>query len=374
MRWLVPLRARGWFAYLQLQWGERRTRAPRALYNAKNQTCSVTVGGRTIPMAYQDASQVKRIVAGSTEFDYNVLGLSNQTEPAKSSSSASEIATPENTEKLFTETVDTLTQATEIVASSTTESEASAGETETSSTEASSTETDPVSTSSDTSGGQTESSSASSGACPQNLSDGLPNGPKLTSFYLRDNLGTLVSETTEAGAAPGTYYYLFDGLGSVVGLTNAAGALSTTYTYEPYGKQTSAEKGIANPWRFAAGYFDSPTAFTKFGTRYYDPNVMRWTQQDPERGHVKDPISLNPYLYAACSPTNFTDPTGRQTGGDCGAATAALVGAGILAVTGLLAVTGPIVIAVAVGSFLAVGGTEWQAYLACRRYFDPRRQ
>lgn len=34
-------------------------------------------------MAYQDASQVKRIVAGSTEFAYNVLGLSNQTEPGQ---------------------------------------------------------------------------------------------------------------------------------------------------------------------------------------------------------------------------------------------------------------------------------------------------
>jgi RHS repeat-associated protein len=132
-------------------------------------------------------------------------------------------------------------------------------------------------------------------------------GKSSSTFYTRDNLGTLVSERAPAGS----YYYLFDGLGSVVGLTDASGNQVASYTYEPYGKQTSAEPAVANPWRFAAGYFDSPTGLTKFGTRYYDSNVMRWTQQDPERGDLSDPITLNPYAYVAGNPVNLTDPTGE---------------------------------------------------------------
>jgi RHS repeat-associated protein len=37
----------------------------------------------------------------------------------------------------------------------------------------------------------------------------------------------------------------------------------------------------ANPFRYAGGYFDADTRLTKFGARYYDPNVGRWTHQDP---------------------------------------------------------------------------------------------
>jgi RHS repeat-associated protein len=132
-------------------------------------------------------------------------------------------------------------------------------------------------------------------------------GKSSSTFYTRDNLGTLVSERAPAGS----YYYLFDGLGSVVGLTDASGNQVASYSYEPYGKQPSPEPSVANPWCFAAGYFDSPTGLTKFGTRYYDPNVMRWTQQDPKLGDLEDPVSLNRYEYAGDNPTSNIDPTGE---------------------------------------------------------------
>ncbi len=44
--------------------------------------------------------------------------------------------------------------------------------------------------------------------------------------------------------------------------------------------------------------------FPLFGTRYYDPSVGRWTQQDPSG------MDANPYSYADCDPVNKVDPTG----------------------------------------------------------------
>jgi RHS repeat-associated protein len=122
---------------------------------------------------------------------------------------------------------------------------------------------------------------------------------------------------------------LFDGLGSIVGLTDSNGTLVSTYQYDPYGNLTSSTGSVANPWRFAGGYFDSSTGLYKYGTRYYDSAIGRWSQQDPVRGHLDDPTSLNRYLYAGDDPVNFTDPSGRDA--------TACVYAFIVALVGLLA-------------------------------------
>jgi RHS repeat-associated protein len=150
------------------------------------------------------------------------------------------------------------------------------------------------------------------------------NGSHTTRF-VRDNGGTLVELRDETGGPVSTFYYLFDGLGSVVGLTNSAGQLvgGGTYKYSPFGVVTSdpVSSTVANPWQFASGYFDSNTGLLKFGTRYYDPSVARWTQADPGVASLGNPLSLNPYLYAQDNPTNLTDPSGGYiVGGEMGSA------------------------------------------------------
>ncbi len=89
------------------------------------------------------------------------------------------------------------------------------------------------------------------------------------------------------------------------------GTLLAVYQYDPYGNLTSSTGSVANPWRFAAGYFDSSTGLYKFGTRYYNPGFGRWSQQDPVRGNLADPTSLNRYLYVSDDPVNRTDPSGK---------------------------------------------------------------
>ncbi|MGH2515589.1 MAG: RHS repeat-associated core domain-containing protein [Ktedonobacterales bacterium] len=99
--------------------------------------------------------------------------------------------------------------------------------------------------------------------------------------YARDNRGNLVASSPEAGSYA---YYLFDGTGSVIGLTDATGHLAATYAYDPYGDITASSWEAVNPYRFASGYLDASTGYTKFGARYDDTTLGRWTQRDAVGG------------------------------------------------------------------------------------------
>src|SRR6266545_4918487 len=70
--------------------------------------------------------------------------------------------------------------------------------------------------------------------------------------------------------------------------------------------RSTATGTVANPWRYASGLFDSQTGLTKFGARYYDPDLSRFTQRDPSGQDL-------PYAYAGCDPVNNVDPTGFCT-------------------------------------------------------------
>jgi hypothetical protein len=48
-------------------------------------------------------------------------------------------------------------------------------------------------------------------------------------------------------------------------------------------------------------------------TRYYDPGVGRFLQQDPDPGRMTNPTSIiNKYSYALNNPVLFSDPSGRS--------------------------------------------------------------
>lgn len=143
-------------------------------------------------------------------------------------------------------------------------------------------------------------------------------------WYLRDPSGQLLTMVNRDDTGK-DLYYLFDGLGSVAATTNTTGTIVNRYTYEPYGQQTSPDPSAVdsngnpvdrNPWRYAAGYYDTTTGMLKYGTRYYQPHLTRWTQIDPVAGNPATPMTLNPYTYVGCNPTNNVDPTGRDWSDD----------------------------------------------------------
>lgn len=69
-----------------------------------------------------------------------------------------------------------------------------------------------------------------------------------------------------------------------MGLTDSSGNEVNAYDYDPYGVFLHETTGVTNPWHYAGDYFESSTGLVKFGTRYYNPALGRWTQQDPVKG------------------------------------------------------------------------------------------
>ncbi|MDP9389703.1 MAG: hypothetical protein M3Q48_17760 [Actinomycetota bacterium] len=162
-------------------------------------------------------------------------------------------------------------------------------------------------------------------------------------YYTRDNAGGLVGERV-SGA---NYYFLLDGLGSVVKIIDSTGAVVRTYSYDAWGKTTVGSGTVHSDFRYAGGYYDVAGGLYKFGTRYYDPSIGRWTQQDPVAGTLGDPRTSNRYIYAGNDPVNFVDLHGTFP--------VAAVVAGVV-IAGLVA---PFVVGVAAG-------------IKCERNKDPR--
>jgi RHS repeat-associated protein len=120
-----------------------------------------------------------------------------------------------------------------------------------------------------------------------------------TTSFIRDPNGTLIALRSGGNS----FYYLFDGLGSVVGLVNSSGSKVNSYSYDAYGISRTKSEQVPNPYEYTGGYLDDATGLYKFGIRYYDPTLGRFTQTDPTG---QDPH----YTYAGNSPCSFKDPSG----------------------------------------------------------------
>lgn len=70
-----------------------------------------------------------------------------------------------------------------------------------------------------------------------------------------------------------------------VGLTDSNGAEVNASDYDPYGVMLNETQGQPDPFQDEGGSFESGTGLVKFGTRYYNPPLGRWTQRDPKAGN-----------------------------------------------------------------------------------------
>ncbi|NED97143.1 RHS repeat-associated core domain-containing protein [Phytoactinopolyspora alkaliphila] len=160
-------------------------------------------------------------------------------------------------------------------------------------------------------------------------------GIKQTFTLLPD--GTPIAITRDGD----TSYFFTDPVGSVTALTSDTGDHEGTYEYTPYGEllnQGSLTAAAAsNPIRYAGGLHLSDIEKVKFGSRYYDPVLARFTQMDPSG---QEP---NPYNYARSNPINYADPTGQNTLLCVGA----YAGVGVLAVSDAYGMAGLLISAAA---------------------------
>jgi RHS repeat-associated protein len=73
------------------------------------------------------------------------------------------------------------------------------------------------------------------------------------------------------------------------------------------------QSGLNNPWKFAGGFLDSSTGLYKYGIRYYNPTIGRWTRRTPVGGSLQETMKANPYVYAGDDPVNAVDPSGKES-------------------------------------------------------------
>ena len=105
-------------------------------------------------------------------------------------------------------------------------------------------------------------------------------------------------------------FYHGDHLGSSNVITDGTGALVELSEHTPYGS-LSRHEGTANvPQKFTGQRLDASTGLYFYNSRYYDPDLGRFTQPDTYVQEPADPQTLNRYAYVRNNPVNFVDPSG----------------------------------------------------------------
>ena len=118
------------------------------------------------------------------------------------------------------------------------------------------------------------------------------------------------------------YYYLFNLQGDVIGITDPDGNLVGTYLYDSWGKllgiydangnETTNPILVENPFRYRCYYYDNETGLYYLQSRYYDPVVCRFINEDSLLGANQDMLSYNIFAYCSNNPITFHDPTGHN--------------------------------------------------------------
>jgi RHS repeat-associated protein len=110
------------------------------------------------------------------------------------------------------------------------------------------------------------------------------------------------------------YYFHYDGLGNVVSLTNSDGRIVSTCSYDAWGNIMGRTGTIETPYTYRGKYgyvYDKETALYFLQSRYYDPQIGRFTTKDRFEGFDERPLSQNPYVYCENDPINNMDPDGQ---------------------------------------------------------------
>ncbi|QDH21619.1 RHS repeat-associated core domain-containing protein [Saccharibacillus brassicae] len=106
-------------------------------------------------------------------------------------------------------------------------------------------------------------------------------------------------------------YYQHNGHGDVTGLVKADGTALNSYTYDIWSNPLTADVQVENPFGYSGEFWDADTGLQYLRSRWYDPSIGRFIQEDTFEGYVNRPSSLNPYSYVENNPLKYLDPSGH---------------------------------------------------------------
>ena len=133
--------------------------------------------------------------------------------------------------------------------------------------------------------------------------------------------------------AGSSYYYLQDELGSPMYMTGTDGAAVSSYAFDDFGRGIdpftgrlkeagnkytkhayTTEGNIIQPFAFT-GYQEDEISGLKFAqARYYDASSGRFQSEDPRKGFISNPLTINHYGYCFGNPVGFSDKNGKWPG------------------------------------------------------------
>ncbi|MCQ4087554.1 RHS repeat domain-containing protein [Saccharibacillus sp. JS10] len=107
-------------------------------------------------------------------------------------------------------------------------------------------------------------------------------------------------------------YYQHNGHGDVTGLVKADGTVLNRYTYDIWGNPLTSDVQVENVFGYSGEYWDEDTGLQYLRSRWYDPSIGRFIQEDTFEGYMNRPSSSNPYTYVENNPLKYLDPSGRS--------------------------------------------------------------
>jgi len=137
------------------------------------------------------------------------------------------------------------------------------------------------------------------------------SGPKTlaATFTFADDL---VSQTRYANGTPTTRFIHADGFGSTRWLTDGAGAITDTIDYDAFGKEVGRTGSTDIEHLYRGEAFDPILGFYNLRARWMNPDSGRFFGMDTYSGDVRDPITLNKFIYANATPATTIDPSGHM--------------------------------------------------------------
>ena len=145
------------------------------------------------------------------------------------------------------------------------------------------------------------------------VDDGTPVAETLSFSY--DASGLPMSVVYNGTA----YYYTVNLQGDVMAIVDATGTAVVSYTYDAWGNILSVTGSMAdtlgesNPLRYRGYYYDGETELYYLQSRYYDPELGRFINEDSLISSDQSVLGNNLFAYCLNNPVSRNDNRGTTS-------------------------------------------------------------